>query len=145
MPIHIMAKVILVPCSVNETVERDNASRVEVPINNATTVPIQRDYAMTDRCTIVVPRLFEEKRRDIVFGFPSFRLSVRPSVLPSFRPPIEYVRCVRNSSYSFTPILLKLYRCLYHPFKICMWFGYNPQINFSLFFRNLNLVIFRAF
>ena len=27
-----------------------------------------------------VPRLFEEKRRDIVFGFPSFR--------PSFRPPI---------------------------------------------------------
>ena len=33
---------------------------------------------------IIVPRLFEEKRRDIVFGFPSFR----PSVLPSFRPPI---------------------------------------------------------
>ena len=32
----------------------------------------------------VVPRLFEEKRRDMVFGFPSFR----PSVLPSFRPPI---------------------------------------------------------
>ena len=31
----------------------------------------------------VVPRLFEEKRRDIVFGIPSFR----PSVLPSFRPP----------------------------------------------------------
>ena len=35
----------------------------------------------------VVPRLFEEKRRDIVFGIPSFRPSVRPSVLPSFRPP----------------------------------------------------------
>ena len=32
---------------------------------------------------IFVPRLFEEKRRDIVFGIPSFR----PSVLPSFRPP----------------------------------------------------------
>ena len=32
-----------------------------------------------------VPRLFEEKRRDIVFGFPSFRPSVLPSVLPSFR------------------------------------------------------------
>ena len=28
---------------------------------------------------ISVPHLFEEKRRDIVFGF--------PSVLPSFRPP----------------------------------------------------------
>ena len=37
--------------------------------------------------TFFVPRLFEEKRRDIVFGIPSFRPSVRPSVLPSFRPP----------------------------------------------------------
>ena len=45
---------------------------------------------------LFVPRLFEEKQRDMVFGFPSFRpsvrLSVRPcvraSVLPSFRPPI---------------------------------------------------------
>ena len=41
--------------------------------------------------TVIVPRLFEEKRRDIVFGIPSFRPSVlpsfRPSVLPSFRPP----------------------------------------------------------
>ena len=76
---------------------------------------------------------------------PSVSPSVCPCVLPSFRPPIEYVPCVRNSSYSFTPILLKLYRCFYHPLKICMWFGYDPQINFSHFFRNLNLVIFRAF
>ena len=28
------------------------------------------------------------------------------------------------------PILLKLYRCLHHALKMCMWFGYNPQINF---------------
>ena len=27
-------------------------------------------------------------------------------------------------------ILLKLYRCCDHALKICMWFGYNPQINF---------------
>ena len=26
-----------------------------------------------------------------------------------------------------------------------MWFGYNPQINFSHFFRNLNLVILEHF
>ena len=32
---------------------------------------------------LIVPRLFEEKRRDMVFGFPSFRPSVHPSVLPS--------------------------------------------------------------
>ena len=37
-------------------------------------------------CLFFVPRLFEEKRRDIVFGFPSFRLSFRPSVLPSVLP-----------------------------------------------------------
>ena len=56
-----------------------------------------------------------------------------------------WVPCVRNSSYSFIPILLKLYRCCDHALKICMWFGYNPQINFCHFFRNLNLAIFRAF
>ena len=48
---------------------------------------------------------------------------------------------MRNSSYSFIPILLKL-RCCDHALKICMWFGYNPQINFCHFFRNLNLAIF---
>ena len=52
-----------------------------------------------------VPRLFEEKRRDIVFGFPSFR----PFLIQ---------------------ILLKLYRCLDDALKICMCFGYNPQVNF---------------
>ena len=36
-----------------------------------------------------VPRLFEEKRRDIVFGFPSFRPSVLPTVRPSFRPSVR--------------------------------------------------------
>ena len=35
----------------------------------------------------VVPRLFEEKRSDIVFDFPSVLPSILPSVLPSFRPP----------------------------------------------------------
>ena len=49
---------------------------------------------------------------------------------------------MRNSSYSFIPILLKLYRCCDHALKICIWFGYNPQINFCHFFRNLNLAIF---
>ena len=97
---------------------------------------------------VIVPRLFEEKRRDIVFGFPSFRLSVLPSVLPSFRisvPLKYYVPCVRNSSYSFMPIHLKLYRCFCHGLKICMWFGYYPEIIFCHFFRRLNLAIFRRF
>ena len=52
---------------------------------------------------------------------------------------------MRNSSYSFMPILSKLYRCFSHGLKICMWFGYYPEIIFCHFFRNLNLVIFRRF
>ena len=48
---------------------------------------------------------------------------------------------MRNSSYNLMPILLKLYRHCDHALKICMWFGYNPQINFCHFFRNLNLAI----
>ena len=84
----------------------------------------------------------------------SFRLSVLPSFHPSFLPSVRpsafrpsvplkyYVPCVRNSSYSFMAILLELYSCFCHGLKICMWFGYYPEIIFCHFFGNLNLVIF---
>ena len=39
-------------------------------------------------------------------------------------------------------ILLKLHRSIGQGLKTCMWFGYNPQIRFCHFFRNLNLVFF---
>ena len=39
--------------------------------------------------------------------------------------------CGRNS-YSFIQILSKLHWCFGHGLKICMWFGYNPQINFII-------------
>ena len=45
--------------------------------------------------------------------------------------------CVRNSSYSFMMILLKLHRCFGHGLKICMWFRYNPQIIFVTFSAGL--------
>ena len=32
------------------------------------------------------------------------------------------------------PIALKLYMCYGHGLKICMWFGYNPQIFFCHFY-----------
>ena len=55
-----------------------------------------------------------------VFGFPSFRTSVLPYVCPS---------------YSFIPILLKLYIL-----KMSMQFGYNAQIIlFCLFFSQFEL------
>ena len=50
----------------------------------------------------------------------------------------QWVHCVHNSSYSFIAILLKLYRCLNHDLKMCMWFEYNPEIIFHYFFPNLN-------
>ena len=37
------------------------------------------------------------------------------------------VSCEWNSPYSFTPIALKLYRCLGHGLKMCISFAYNPQ------------------
>ena len=43
------------------------------------------------------------------------------------------IPCGRNSSYSFIPTLLKLHWCFGHGLKICMWFGYNPQIIFVTF------------
>ena len=65
----------------------------------------------------------------------SFRLSVlpfvRPSVRPSFRPP--KVLCTLCAQLSFMPIHLKLYRCFCHGLKICMWFGYYPEIIFVTF------------
>ena len=51
---------------------------------------------------------------------------------------------MRNSSYSFMLILLKFHGCFGHGLKTRMWFGYNPQIIFCHFFRNLNLVFFQA-
>ena len=47
----------------------------------------------------------------------------------------QWIPCACNSSYSYIPILLKLYRCLDHALKICMWFGYNPHFNFYHFFK----------
>ena len=66
--------------------------------------------------------------------------SFRLSVIPSFCPTVpQYEPCGRNSSYSFILILLKLYSSLDHALKICMRFGYNPQINFSHIFLQFEL------
>ena len=61
--------------------------------------------------------------------FSAFELS-HFSVLDTIKVYIQWVPCVRNTSCSFMPIFLKLYRCFCHGLKICMWFGYNHQIIF---------------
>ena len=61
----------------------------------------------------------------------------------TFQMKIYWVPCGCNSSYSFPPIVLKLFRCFLHGMKMCMWFGYNPLIIFCHFFCFVNLVFFR--
>ena len=73
--------------------------------------------------TCFVPHL-SKKSRGTVAKFSACRPSVSSKYL--------VITCVRNSSNSFIPILLKLYRCLDHALKMCMWFGYNPKINFDI-------------
>ena len=45
----------------------------------------------------------------------------------------QWVPCERNSSYNFFPIFFKLCLCFLHGLKMCIWFGYNPCINFCHF------------
>ena len=53
-----------------------------------------------------------------------------------------FVSCVCNSSYSFTPIPLKLYMHLGH--EMCILFRYHPQIIFCHLLHKMKLVIFQA-
>ena len=52
------------------------------------------------------------------------------------------VPCGRNSSYSFPPLVLKLFRWYLHGMKMYMWSWYNRLIIFSHFFCFVNLVLF---
>ena len=54
----------------------------------------------------------------------------------------QWVPCERNSSYNFIPIFLKHCTCFRHDLEMCIWFGYNPWINFCHFFHFVNFVIF---
>ena len=98
------------------------------------------------------------KWRGIMLYHPKFWVSVRPSVClsvclsvcpsvrPSVRPSVSahHHSCIGNSSYSFRPILLKLYRYFKDGLKICILFFQNPEIIFYHFFPIFNLDIFRA-
>ena len=77
--------------------------------------------------------------------------SVCPSVCPSAPPPpppqphpLPPSSSARNSSYSFRPILFKLYRRFQDGLKICILFLQNPEIIFYHIFCIFNLDFFRA-
>ena len=82
------------------------------------------------------------KWRGIILYPPKFWVSVCLSVRPSVSA--HHHSCIGNSSYSFRPILLKLYRCFKDGLKICILFFQNPEIIFYHFFPIFNLDIFRA-
>ena len=90
------------------------------------------------------------KWRGIMLYPPKFWVSVRPSVCLSVRPSVRpsvsahHHSCIGNSSYSFRPILLKLYRCFKDGLKICILSFQNLEIIFYHFFSIFNLDIFRA-
>ena len=54
----------------------------------------------------------------------------------------QRVPCECNSSYNFILILLKLRLHFLHGLEMCMWFGYNPWINFCHFLHFVKFVIF---
>ena len=54
----------------------------------------------------------------------------------------QWVPCARNSSYNFIPIFLKLRTWFFHGLKICIWFGYNPCINFCHLYHFVNFCHF---
>ena len=56
----------------------------------------------------------------------------------------EYVPSARNSSYSFRPILFKLYRRFWDGLKICILFFQNPELIFYHIFFIFNVDFFRA-
>ena len=56
----------------------------------------------------------------------------------------EYVLSARISSYSFRPILFKLYRCFKDGLKTCILFFQNPEIIFYYIFFVFNLDFFWA-
>ena len=85
--------------------------------------------------------VFSESWNNFLLLFPHFLLRhfLSSNTTGVYR---EQVPCPLNSSHSFWPILLKLYRCFKDGLKICMWGIQNPEIIFYHFLHVLNLDIF---
>ena len=67
--------------------------------------------------------------------------------LSHFFASLVYIRglsYVRNSSFGFQLIFLKICRHFLHGLKVCTWFGHKPQISFCYFSQILNFISFLA-
>ena len=55
----------------------------------------------------------------------------------------QWLPCKHNSLYSFMPIFMQLCTSFFfHGLKMCMWFGFNPAVNFCHFSTLLTLSFF---
>ena len=54
----------------------------------------------------------------------------------------QWLHCKHNSLYNFNPLFMQLCTSFFHGLKICMWFGFNPAINFCHFSTLLTLSFF---
>ena len=45
----------------------------------------------------------------------------------------QWVPCNRNSLYNFILIFMQLWTSVFHDLKMCLWFGFNPAVNFCHF------------
>ena len=55
----------------------------------------------------------------------------------------QWVPCKRNSLYNFNPFFMQLCTSFFHGLKMCMWFAFNPAVNFYHFSTLLTLPCFR--
>ena len=57
----------------------------------------------------------------------------------------QWVACKCNSLYNFILIFMQLCTSFFHGLKMCMWFGFNPGVNFCHFSTLLTLSFFQIF
>ena len=92
--------------------------------------PLKATQCFKDR------RLFLENFVDCVYCPPPFRRKAEGhgfwlSIRLSFRPPIGVCTLCKQLLLQFYSNSFEtLQMSFYHALKMCMWFGYNPQINF---------------
>ena len=54
----------------------------------------------------------------------------------------QWLPCKRNSLYNFMPVFMQLCTSFFHGLKMCIWFGFNPAVNFCHFSILLTLSFF---
>ena len=55
----------------------------------------------------------------------------------------QWVPCKCNSIYNFILIFMQLCTSFFHGLKMCLWFGFNPGVNFYHFSTLLTLSFFK--